>query len=344
MCDLTFFQSRATHIPVGEDQIQHIQLAQHLIKLFNSKYGQTFPMCHAMIESEMTSRIRSLRNPMKKMSKSDPDPKATININDEPDVVVEKVKKALTDFTSDVSYDPATRPGVSNLIAIHSLVSGQSIEKIIDEAKTIDTGLYKIRVAEAIIEHFKPVRTKMSYYLNRKNDLVHILEMGATRASEQAAQTMAEVKQKMGLGTYMNIPKLVLDNVSKPDLIEESIIPVNQPHRVKPIEIKPHIPQQKMRIEKSWAFNKSLRLAPAFDTSASLQTTPQILRKAKASGGGDIHGPPRKEISNEKRDQSIPPQKPASTEKNEAVIVTEGGKKAKAKQQDYALIVAADKS
>lgn len=331
-------------------------------------------MCHALIDDEMSSRIRSLRNPMKKMSKSDPDPKATININDDPDVIVEKVKKALTDFTSDVSYDPDTRPGVSNLVAIHSLVSGMSIDKIVEEAKTVDTGRYKIRVAEAIIEHFKPVRSKISYYLNRKNDLVHVLELGANRAREQAEQTMAEVKQKMGLGTYMNVPKLVLENISKPEKAEETPILAIPKPRVKIPEMKPFIPQQKLRVEKARAFNKSFRLAPAFDTSVSLQafphkfppnppqnippqqkpsqkppqrTPPRTNNYMKGPDSKIIFcGPPRMDLTNDRLKEKNITMKTTNTESEkilpQGTEKSEKNMKADPKQDNNALVIIAD--
>lgn len=131
---------RATHVPVGEDQLQHLQLAQHLAKNFNSRFGNTFPMCEPMVAEDASCRIKSLRDPTKKMSKSDPDPKSCVMITDTPDVITLKVKKAITDFTSEVTFEPETRPGVTNLLTIHSIVSGKSIEQICDEAKNIDTG------------------------------------------------------------------------------------------------------------------------------------------------------------------------------------------------------------
>lgn len=131
---------RATHVPVGEDQVQHLQLAQHLAKNFNNRFGKTFPMCEPMIAEDASARIKSLRDPSKKMSKSDPDPKSCVMITDTPKVILEKVKKAMTDFTSEVTFEPEKRPGVTNLLTIHSMVSGKSIEQIVDEAKNIDTG------------------------------------------------------------------------------------------------------------------------------------------------------------------------------------------------------------
>ncbi|CAB3381191.1 Hypothetical predicted protein [Cloeon dipterum] len=115
---------KATHVPVGEDQLQHIQLAQHLGNTFNARYGHTFPPIKAMVEESGVARLRSLRNPEKKMSKSDPDPKSRISLVDEPKVIVEKCKKAITDFTSEVTYDPEGRRGVATLIDLVSLCTG----------------------------------------------------------------------------------------------------------------------------------------------------------------------------------------------------------------------------
>ena len=97
-------------------------------------------MCEPMIAEDASARIKSLRDPSKKMSKSDPDPKSCVMITDTPKVILEKVKKAMTDFTSEVTFEPEKRPGVTNLLTIHSMVSGKSIEQIVDEAKNIDTG------------------------------------------------------------------------------------------------------------------------------------------------------------------------------------------------------------
>lgn len=84
---------KSTHIPVGEDQLQHLQLAQHLGRLFNHKFGQVFPNCHAMVAEDLSCRVKSLRDPTKKMSKSDPDPKSCLMLTDTPDVLIEKCKK-----------------------------------------------------------------------------------------------------------------------------------------------------------------------------------------------------------------------------------------------------------
>lgn len=110
--------------------------------MFNNRYGQTFPIPHCIYTDSKFTRLKSLRDPSKKMSKSDPDPKSRISLNDSVDNIVNKIKKAVTDFNSDVTYDPHNRPGVSNLISIHSFVTGKSVEEICNEAKNLNTGRY----------------------------------------------------------------------------------------------------------------------------------------------------------------------------------------------------------
>ncbi|XP_075159448.1 tryptophanyl-tRNA synthetase, mitochondrial [Haematobia irritans] len=270
---------KATHVPVGEDQLQHIQLTQHLSRIFNTKYGPTFPICHAMIESNEAARIRSLRNPSKKMSKSDLDTKATINIRDAPEVIVEKIKKAVTDFTSDVTYDPNNRPGVSNLVVIHSMVTNTPIEKIVDEAKSIDTGRYKIRVAEAVVEHLKPIRLAIDDYLLRKNELIAMLEMGGEKARQVAAKNIVEIKQKMGLGIFQNIPQSI-------DMSSELLNPKAKESKTKSEQSRPDdipiVPKQKVRQEKQRnTAQKQQNLAPSFKLDESIQTPPSMVKKSQ---------------------------------------------------------------
>uniref|UniRef100_A0A182P6W8 Tryptophan--tRNA ligase, mitochondrial n=1 Tax=Anopheles epiroticus TaxID=199890 RepID=A0A182P6W8_9DIPT len=188
---------KATHVPVGEDQIQQLQLAQSLARAFNNKYGRTFPFCETLVNDG--SRLKSLRDPTKKMSKSDPDPKSCIMLIDTPDVVLEKVKKSVTDFKSEVTFDAKERPGVSNLITIHSLVSGKSVEEICKEAEGKNTGQYKLLVAEALIEHLRPIRERMERYTRDVGYLAGVIEEGSERARSIAEQTIDEVKEKIGV-------------------------------------------------------------------------------------------------------------------------------------------------
>jgi tryptophanyl-tRNA synthetase len=131
---------KATHVPVGEDQAQHLQLAMSLAKLFNHRFGQTFPIIKPIIADDSSSRIKSLRDPTKKMSKSDPDKKSTIMITDTPEMIKEKLKKAVTDCTSAVTFEPEGRPGVANLLTMHSMVIEYLPEEIVEEVEGLDTG------------------------------------------------------------------------------------------------------------------------------------------------------------------------------------------------------------
>lgn len=133
------------------------------------------------------------------MSKSDPDAKSRIEITDDPDTVVEKCKKAMTDFTSAVTYDPATRPAVANLITLHSLCSGLEPDRICQENQSLDTAQYKLVVAEAVNEFLRPIRQRYMELLKDSDYLVSILDQGGARASEIAEETWKEVKTAVGL-------------------------------------------------------------------------------------------------------------------------------------------------
>lgn len=132
--------NRATHVPCGDDQRQQLQLAQHLAKVFNTKFGETFPIIETIIADDASSRIKSLRDPTKKQSKSDPNEKSRVTLRDTPDQMRLKIKRAITDFTSEVSYEPESRPGVANLIMIHALTTDSTPEEICERVRGIDTG------------------------------------------------------------------------------------------------------------------------------------------------------------------------------------------------------------
>ncbi|XP_067203042.1 uncharacterized protein TrpRS-m isoform X2 [Linepithema humile] len=188
---------KATHVPVGQDQVQHVQLAQDLAQIFNKKFGQTFPIPHTLIGDGPSQRIKSLREPVKKMSKSHSDPKSRISLLDEPDVLLEKVKKAVTDFTSEVTYESDNRPGVSNLINIHSLFTGKTPEEICKEAVGLNTGQYKLVVADVVIEKITPIRKDILELIKEPSYLDEILKEGAERATEFATDCWVEVTDKV---------------------------------------------------------------------------------------------------------------------------------------------------
>ncbi|XP_066991832.1 tryptophan--tRNA ligase, mitochondrial [Anabrus simplex] len=190
---------RATEVPVGEDQVQHLQLAQHLARNFNNQYGAVFPIPKALVGDSHTSRLRSLRDPLKKMSKSEPDPRSRINLTDTSDSILEKCKKAVTDFTSALTFNPEERPGVSNLITIHSLLSGKSPQEICNECASLDTGRYKLVLAEVIEEKLKPIREETVRLMADPVYLKTVLEKGSEKASLIAEETLLDVKNRVGL-------------------------------------------------------------------------------------------------------------------------------------------------
>ncbi|XP_033325975.2 tryptophanyl-tRNA synthetase, mitochondrial [Megalopta genalis] len=191
---------RATHVPCGEDQIQHIELAQELAVSFNNKIGKIFCVPHALINEDASHRIRSLRDPMKKMSKSDQSPKSRINILDEPSILKEKVKKAVTDFTSEITYEPNERPGVANLITIHSMFTGQTSDEICLEMQGLNTAQYKLLLADLIIEKLSPIREEFSRLIKEPVYLSEVLKDGKERATEIAEETWQQVRDKVGFG------------------------------------------------------------------------------------------------------------------------------------------------
>jgi tryptophanyl-tRNA synthetase len=145
------------------------------------------------------ARLRSLRNPEKKMSKSDVDPKSRINLVDDPSQILEKCKKAMTDFTSEVTYDPDKRRGVATLIELVSLCSGKTNEQVVLENKDINTGKFKLVVADALNEHLGPIREEYNRLMKDPGYIQSVLNKGADKASEIAEATWKDVKYKVGL-------------------------------------------------------------------------------------------------------------------------------------------------
>ncbi|RUS88970.1 hypothetical protein EGW08_003306 [Elysia chlorotica] len=191
---------KSTLVPVGEDQTQHLELTRDLAKSFNGRYGTVFPEC-SMLAGEV-AKIRSLRSPTSKMSKSEPSDKGRIELTDSPESITEKLKKAVTDFTSELTYDPVNRPGVSNLLEIHlALCDDLDLEDILEDSflRAEDTGQYKRRLAEIIAEKLAPIRAETIRLRDDRGYLLGVLKDGADRASGIAARTMEEVRHRVGL-------------------------------------------------------------------------------------------------------------------------------------------------
>jgi tryptophanyl-tRNA synthetase len=191
---------KATRVPVGEDNLQHVEMTRRIARAFNNKFRcDVFPIPESILVAEQaTRRIRSLRDPEKKMSKSDPDQKGCVYVTDDPITIRSKIKKAVTDSHSQVQYDPDTRPGVANLVCIHSGITGQPPADICSEYSSYDTGAYKLKVADIVIDHFTPIREKIEYLMTNKDHLASVLDNGAQTASELAEETMNQVRKVVG--------------------------------------------------------------------------------------------------------------------------------------------------
>lgn len=189
----------ATHVPVGDDQSQHLELTRHVATQFNKHYKKTFPLPSTILAP--TKKILSLKNPSKKMSKSDPDQNGTLYVNDSPEELTKKIKRAVTDsISTHFTYDPETRPGVSNMINIISGIQRKSIEEVErDIAHIDDHKTFKDYVTDVVITEFEKPRLMFDELMKDPAYLESIVKKGNERAKEIATQTLKQVKENSGL-------------------------------------------------------------------------------------------------------------------------------------------------
>lgn len=193
--DILLYQPKA--VPVGEDQRQHIELTRDLATRFNARFGETFVIPEAVILKE-TAKIYDLQNPTAKMSKSAADPKGLINIMDENSVILKKIKSAVTDTDGVIKFDRETKPGISNLLGIHSAISGRTIESLEEQFADEGYGSLKAEVADVVIAAIEPIRERTQELMADQNELDRLLANGADRANELAEQTLAKVYEAIG--------------------------------------------------------------------------------------------------------------------------------------------------
>lgn len=193
--DILLYQPES--VPVGEDQRQHLELTRDLAMRFNSRFGETFTVPKAEILKE-TAKIYDLQNPSAKMSKSAADPKGLINLLDEEAVILKKFKSAVTDTDGEIRFDAESKPGVSNLLGIFSAVTGKSIKDIENHFASSGYGTLKTELAEAVIEHLRPIRDKTMDLVADPAELDRLLAIGAQKANELAEKTLAKVYDRIG--------------------------------------------------------------------------------------------------------------------------------------------------
>ena len=192
--DILLYQPKA--VPVGEDQRQHIELTRDLATRFNSRFGETFVIPEGVILKE-TAKIYDLQNPEAKMSKSG-DPKGLVNIMDDSNVILKKIKSAVTDNDGIIKFDREAKPGVSNLLGIHSAISGQSIEALVAHFDGKGYGDLKGEVAEVVLAEIEPIRDRANELLADPAELDRLLAKGAAKANELAEKTLATVYERVG--------------------------------------------------------------------------------------------------------------------------------------------------
>lgn len=194
--DILLYQ--ADYVPVGEDQRQHCELTRDIAVRFNNLYGETFKVPEAYVP-KAGARVMGLGNPTSKMSKSDPN--GCVFLMEKPEDIARKFKRAITDSDTEncVHFDPANKPGVSNLMNIYSAVTGKSIDEIEREFEGQGYGVFKPAVGDAVIETLRPIREEATRLLEDKAYLCSVYTEGAQKASVIARKTLRKVYKKVGL-------------------------------------------------------------------------------------------------------------------------------------------------
>lgn len=184
-------------VPVGSDQKQHVELCRDVATRFNGIYGDVFKMPEPFIP-KVGARIMSLATPENKMSKSDKDPGGCIYIMQNPDDIMRCFKRAVTDSETVVRFDPENKPGITNLIQVYSVATGQSFDQIEAEFEGKGYGEFKPRVGEAVVELLRPIREEAQRLIADKAYLETVYKEGAEKASYTAEKTLRKVYKKIG--------------------------------------------------------------------------------------------------------------------------------------------------
>lgn len=189
---------KATHVPVGEDQKQHLELARDIAGAFNRRYGvEFFPLPEPVITGQAT-RVMSLQDGTKKMSKSDPSEKSRINLTDDADTIATKIRKAKSDMIEGLSWDPENRPEAVNLINIFSTLSGENCEDIVARYASSGFAPFKKDLADVAVAHLAPITARMRELMADVGYIDSILRKGAQNADAIAQPILAEVKDLVG--------------------------------------------------------------------------------------------------------------------------------------------------
>jgi tryptophanyl-tRNA synthetase len=185
-------------VPVGEDQRQHVELTRDIAERFNKKFGQVFNIPQAEIVKSL-AKINDLQDPTAKMSKSASSMAGVVELLDTPKDILKKFKSSVTDDGKEIKFDDKSKPGISNLLTIHSALSGRSIQSIESEFVGKGYGDFKTAVAEVVIAYLEPIAQRTNALMADKAQLVKILEDGALRANQMASKTLKAAYSAIGL-------------------------------------------------------------------------------------------------------------------------------------------------
>ena len=183
-------------VPVGKDQMQHLELARTVAERFNNKYSPTFAVPEGILPAA-GGKIGSLADPTAKMSKSDDNENAYILMTDGPDAVRRKLKRAVTDSGAEIRLGP-DKPGITNLLTIYAAFAGTTPERAADECAGMNYADFKMRVADAVIAGLTPVQARYADYQKDKAYLESVMRAGAEKAAAAARRTLEKVYRKMG--------------------------------------------------------------------------------------------------------------------------------------------------
>jgi tryptophanyl-tRNA synthetase len=184
-------------VPIGDDQRQHLELSRDIAQRFNSRYGETFVVPEG-VYPETGGRVMNLQEPNMKMSKSRGAESGTVLLLDPPETVRKKVKSAVTDSGSEVRYDPKEKAGISNLIELMTVVTGDSIKDVEARYDGSGYGQFKSDVAEAIVELLEPIQARYREVRGDTAELQRLMQMGAEKARALSAPTLSLMYERMG--------------------------------------------------------------------------------------------------------------------------------------------------
>ena len=196
--DILLYQ--ADLVPIGADQKQHLELTRDIAQRFNGVYGDVFTVPEGYF-GKVGSRVMSLQEPTRKMSKSDPED-TFISLLGPPDVIRRKLKRAVTDSDAEIRYDPENKPGVSNLLAIIAALTGEGIDKTAESLSGLGYGALKDRAGECVIETLEPLQAEHKRLMADKAYLHSVLDENALVAGKMANRTLNKVKRKVGFAEH----------------------------------------------------------------------------------------------------------------------------------------------